>query len=341
MSSHIRDLFSRVTVLALAAGTVAAAASLGVPAPQASAAPTPCKVTEVTVIVVGQKTGCARAGLTGARALEDAGFQVTRVQTQPGFICRINGAPANDPCVRTPPASAYWSYWHAPLGGQWTYSQWGADNRTAPAGTVEAWAFGDSARPGAVPDAPVAAAAPTTPRQSAPQQSTPRSQTTVTQTAAPRQRTEVPSAGIPAGERAAVQPGEPARGAEPSGPAGENPAAAPAPAPADAPGFPAGPSDPVGATGQPDPPAPADGVAPPQDEIPPEPDPAAGGLGEELHAQEDVLASGDPADSADGADIVATGVAEQSPSPWPYVAVGGLVLVLAGAGVYAARRYRR
>lgn len=338
MSSPIRGLFSRVRLLALAAGTVAAAASLGVPAPQASAAPTPCKATEVTVIVVGQKTGCARAGLTGAQALEDAGFRLTRVQTQPGFLCRINGAPADDPCVRTPPATAYWSYWHAPLGGQWTYSQWGADNRTAPAGTVEAWVFGDSARPGAVPDAPAAA---TTTRQSAP-----RPQATVTQTAAPRPRPEAPAAGAPAVERAVVQPGEPVQGAEPSDPAGDSPAApaAPAPAPAGAPGSPAGTGDPVGPDGQPgqpDPAAPADGGAPPAGELPPEEAPVADGLGEEPVAEEGVLASDDTTGATDGTDVVATGVAEQSQSPWPYVAVGGLVLVLTGAGVYAARRYRQ
>lgn len=344
MSSRIRDLLSRVTVLALAAGTVAAAASLGVPAPVASAAPTPCKATEVTVIVVGQKTGCARAGLTGAKALEDAGFQLTRVQTQPGFICRINGAPANDPCVRTPPATAYWSYWHAPLGGQWTYSQWGADNRTAPAGTVEAWAFGDSARPGAVPDAPAAAAPPSTTRQSAP-----RPQTTVTQTATPGPRAEAPAVGAPAGERTAAAPGAPARGAEPSGPAGGNPGTAPAvpaPAPAGAPGSPAGTADPVvpdGVPGQPDPAVPADGGAPAEGELPVEGDPAAeqDGPAEELVAEEDVVAAGGTTGSADGSDVVATGAAGQSRSPWPYMAVGGLVLVLAGAGVYAARRYRQ
>lgn len=95
--------------------------------------------------------------------------------------------------------------------------------------------------------------------------------------------------------------------------------------------------------GQPDPAAPVDGVTPPEGEFPAEGDPEAEqeGLEDELVAEEDLLASGDAAESADGSDVVATGVAEQSPSPWPYVAVGGLVLVLAGAGVYAARRYRQ
>ena len=94
---------------------------------------------------------------------------------------------------------------------------------------------------------------------------------------------------------------------------------------------------------QPDPPAPADAVAPVDGQLPSggDPDEVQDGVEEELLSEKDVLASGDAAGSADGSDVVATGVEEQSQSPWPYVAVGGLVLVLAAAGVYAARRYRQ
>ena len=60
----------------------------------------------------------------------------------PQFICRIghplyaNGAQyptaAQDPCVVTPPASAYWSYWLAPKGANtWTYSTKGRVRRQA------------------------------------------------------------------------------------------------------------------------------------------------------------------------------------------------------------------
>lgn len=147
----------RLSATVLAVGTLIAA---GATAPAAgadtAAVPTPCEITEVTVVVEGHGIGCAEAGLTGAQALEAAGFPVTRVQTQPGFICRIAGTPADETCVRTPSASSYWAYYHADLGGQWTYSRSGADNRRPAAGTVEGWAYGSGAVPGPVPGLPVA-----------------------------------------------------------------------------------------------------------------------------------------------------------------------------------------
>ena len=146
----------RLAATALAVGTLIAA---GATAPVAGAGtepvPTPCEITEVTVVVAGHGIGCAEAGLTGAQALEAAGFPVTRVQTQPGFLCRIAGTPADEPCIRTPSASSYWAYYHADLGGQWVYSQFGADNRRPAAGTVEGWAYGSGATPGPVPGLPV------------------------------------------------------------------------------------------------------------------------------------------------------------------------------------------
>lgn len=120
----------------------------------AQATPTWCAEDEVTVIVEGVGEGCSPAGLNGAETLEAAGFTLEYVQTQPGFICRINGQPTDDPCIRTPPASAYWAYYHADLGGTWEYSQLGAQSYYPKAGTVEAWAYGDGARPGPVPDRP-------------------------------------------------------------------------------------------------------------------------------------------------------------------------------------------
>lgn len=138
----------RAVVLVLA--LVAALAAPG--AAPAWAAPTPCTAREVTVVVEGIGIGCSPAGFDGARTLQAAGFSIEFVQTQPGFICRINGQPADDPCMRTPPASAYWAYYHARLGGTWEYSDKGAGNYYPRAGTVEGWAFGNGAEPGPVPD---------------------------------------------------------------------------------------------------------------------------------------------------------------------------------------------
>ncbi|ARQ71576.1 hypothetical protein [Streptomyces marincola] len=120
----------------------------------------------VTVVVDFRELGggrvvrCAPGGAAdGLDALRGAGFEVAGTNRWgDSFICRINDRPGPDaePCVDTPPASAYWSYWHAPNGGEWTYSQRGATYRTPPEGSFEGWSFsldreGDTAPPPGVP----------------------------------------------------------------------------------------------------------------------------------------------------------------------------------------------
>jgi hypothetical protein len=81
---------------------------------------------------------------TGLDALKNAGFAVAgTVHDGPGFVCRIEGKPAvaSEPCVKTPPLTAYWTYWHAPNGGAWAYSQLGVANRKPPLGSFEGWSF--------------------------------------------------------------------------------------------------------------------------------------------------------------------------------------------------------
>lgn len=131
----------------------------------------PCEGTSGVTVVVdyaalggGTSTRCAEGSVSsGFDALAKAGFRVDQVARQPGFLCRIEGKPASDPCVNTPAASAYWSYWHAPRGGSWTYSSLGAGTRTPPAGSVEGWAFGSGGQPGPTPPAPAPAPAPAPP----------------------------------------------------------------------------------------------------------------------------------------------------------------------------------
>ena len=70
------------------------------------------------------------------------------------FICRINGLPtaAQDPCVNTPPANAYWAYYHALAGAtSWSFSSSGASSYQPPLGSIDAWAFGNSATPSKTP----------------------------------------------------------------------------------------------------------------------------------------------------------------------------------------------
>ncbi|GIF77234.1 hypothetical protein [Asanoa siamensis] len=93
---------------------------------------------------------------TGIKALQDAGIGVTGVaQWGLGFVCRLENRPSaiesipragnptyKEACVVTPPANAYWSYWHATgAGTTWTYSSFGALNRTVVPGGFEGWSF--------------------------------------------------------------------------------------------------------------------------------------------------------------------------------------------------------
>jgi hypothetical protein len=93
---------------------------------------------------------------TGIQALQDAGIDVTGTQRWGlGFVCRLEGRPsATEPlpvagnpgyteqCINTPPAAAYWGYWHATgAGDTWTYSSYGALNRNVVPGGFEGWSF--------------------------------------------------------------------------------------------------------------------------------------------------------------------------------------------------------
>ena len=96
------------------AGAVAASglalAGLVVAAAPASAAA--CTGTSgVTVVVdtgASVSTKCASGDPSSAlNALATAGFSVTYPQQYPGsVVCRINGYPSSDPCVRMPPGLA-------------------------------------------------------------------------------------------------------------------------------------------------------------------------------------------------------------------------------------------
>ncbi|WBB53660.1 hypothetical protein [Verrucosispora sp. WMMD573] len=146
----------------------------------------------VTVVVDFKELGggtvvrCARGDqATGLAALKNAGFQITgTLRWGEGFICRIEGKPStsSEKCVDTPPASAYWSYWHAPNGGSWTYSDKGVLNRKPPTGSFEGWSFSlnrnadNAPRPGVAPSRPAPppqTTPPAPPRTTAPRTTAP------------------------------------------------------------------------------------------------------------------------------------------------------------------------
>ena len=152
------------------AGTAAASglalAGLVVAAAPASAAA--CSGTSGVTVVVDTggsiSTRCASGDPSTAwKALTAAGFGTTPVQTFPGALCQINGYPDTS-CVRMPPASAYWAFFHAKAGGSWTYSSSGVASYNPSPGTVVGFKFGSGGQPGiAPPSAPATSKpAPTT-----------------------------------------------------------------------------------------------------------------------------------------------------------------------------------
>ena len=157
-------------VVARLAGAAAASglalAGLVVAAVPASAAA--CSGSSGVTVVVDRggsiSTRCASGDPSSAlSALKSAGFTVDYPRQFLGsVVCRINGypTPTDDPCVRMPPASAYWAFFHAKRGGSWVYSSSGAASYNPAPGSVVGFRFGSGQQPGIAPPAPPKTSAP-------------------------------------------------------------------------------------------------------------------------------------------------------------------------------------
>ncbi|MER8187299.1 hypothetical protein [Kitasatospora sp. NPDC094015] len=130
----------------------------------AAAAPLPieqCTTTSGVVLAVdlGHWGGpllrsCGTTPTTGYALLNQGGWKTTGTgHDGPAFICRIGYSgyqggkqyptPDQEKCVLTPPATSYWSYWHADPGqNTWSYSQLGAMSYQPKPGSVDLWIFG-------------------------------------------------------------------------------------------------------------------------------------------------------------------------------------------------------
>lgn len=135
----------------VAAVGLTAAAGLVVPAPAAAAA---CSSAEgVTVVVDFHELGDGLhqvcdpdgGGDSAASLFPANGFPLDYVQRQPGFVCRVSGEPADDPCVNTPPPDAYWGLWWSDgESSAWTYSSEGAGSLNIPEGGSVAFSWNGS-----------------------------------------------------------------------------------------------------------------------------------------------------------------------------------------------------
>ncbi|SFH75385.1 hypothetical protein SAMN05216561_102120 [Nocardioides psychrotolerans] len=149
---------------------MAAAVGVGTPAPAVAAG---CSSASGVTVVVdfnqlggGVASGCISGG-GGQKAsalFPSAGHPLTYAQRQPGFVCRVSGVPAEDPCVNTSAANAYWGLWWTDgKGGDWVYSSLGAASLTIPDGGYVGFSWDESggdAKPSFTP-APHPAPSPT------------------------------------------------------------------------------------------------------------------------------------------------------------------------------------
>ncbi|MDQ1675169.1 MAG: hypothetical protein QOC93_313 [Actinomycetota bacterium] len=218
---------NRKAGLVLAAALLGAAAGQAVPSPVTAADGFCARGTGVTVVVDngplggGSSRGCDPGGANTAASVvvPRAGFPLTYVTRQPGFVCRVSGRPAADPCGSTPPSDAYWGlFWSDGTSGRWTYSSVGVGSLKVPAGGFIGWRFqgGDGRTdPGPAPVAP--AASTPTPRPTP----NPRPTTTPRPTPRPTPPSTTPSTAGPAPDTAPSRPG----GADAAAPAAGLPAA--------------------------------------------------------------------------------------------------------------------
>ncbi|MYQ75971.1 MULTISPECIES: hypothetical protein [unclassified Streptomyces] len=168
------------TLARLVAALGLALAGLGATASPVAADPQPmgrCTTTSGAVLAVDFShwggpiyRACGTTPTTGYELLNQGGWRTVGTgHDGPAFICRIGFSgyksgkqfppTSEEDCVLTPPASAYWSYWHAnPGANDWEYSQLGAMLYRPKPGSVDLWIFGGTdiggtkGRPKVTPD---------------------------------------------------------------------------------------------------------------------------------------------------------------------------------------------
>ncbi|WP_446666011.1 hypothetical protein [Flexivirga sp. B27] len=106
------------------------------------------------------------SGASGLDALQAAGIPVEGTRDVGlSVACRIYGKPTatqelpggyHESCARMPPTKAFWSYWQAPNGGSWSFSQKGLSTSQVIPGGFEGWSFseGSTVAPGKAPTRP-------------------------------------------------------------------------------------------------------------------------------------------------------------------------------------------
>jgi hypothetical protein len=175
---HLRTNVRRIVAGAAAATMAVAGPAFGARASGASLAGCTSSTGVVVIVDFSHWGGTVERGCapgepkTGLDALHDAGFTTAgTAQYGNAFVCRIDNHPstAEQACASTPPANAYWAYYHARwTDGGWTYNALGAASTHPAPGSIEAWAFGARVLPAVSPAAAVATVTTTPPPTTGP-----------------------------------------------------------------------------------------------------------------------------------------------------------------------------
>lgn len=83
---------------------------------------------------------------TAGEALESAGFEVEKVQSDAQMLCTIDGAPETS-CATAPEAETFWAFFTASDGGSWEFADKGVFALDPEPGTTLGFRFGDGAEP--------------------------------------------------------------------------------------------------------------------------------------------------------------------------------------------------
>ena len=139
------------------------------------------------------------AGKSASQVVEDAGFDLAYVSSQPGFVCRVEGRPRQDEgedCGDVPPGDAYWGlFWSDADPASWVYASEGVGSLDVPEGGSIGWRFqdgGDRENPSAPPNPAKKTPSPQPTKDPSPQPSKPPKATDPTPT-------PTPSASVPPG----------------------------------------------------------------------------------------------------------------------------------------------
>jgi hypothetical protein len=105
----------------------------------------------VSVVVDGSDVGGSVAtscvagggGQSAASLFDSAGHVLTRVTSEPGAVCKVDGMPGSAGCERMPPANAFWGLFWSDGSGGWVFASEGVDGLNVPAGGSVAFAWQD------------------------------------------------------------------------------------------------------------------------------------------------------------------------------------------------------